>query len=89
MSLEKTNDIEVLAFDVFGTVVDWHGSVEEVMLVAAHHDDLVAARACGLKTAYIERSTEWGLSQLKDVSPNDENTLHAESIVHLAALLQC
>ena len=62
---------------------------EEVMLVAAHQDDLSAARACGLKTAYIERPKEYGLSQMKDVSPNSENTLHAESIVHLATLLDC
>ena len=27
MPLEKTNNFKVLAFDVFGTVVDWHGSV--------------------------------------------------------------
>ena len=64
-------------------------SPEEVMLVAAHHDDLAAARTCGLKTAYIERPIEYGLSQMKDVSPNSENTLHAESIVHLATLLEC
>ena len=62
---------------------------EKVMVVAAHHDDLAAARSCGLKTAYIERPKEYGLSQLKDVSPNPENTLHAESIVHLATLLEC
>ena len=62
---------------------------EKVMLVAAHHNDLAAARTCGLKTAYIERPMEYGLSQMKDVSPNPENTLHAESIVHLATLLEC
>ena len=62
---------------------------EEVMLVAAHHNDLAAARTCGLKTAYIERPAEYGISQMKDVSPKPENTLHAESIVHLATLLEC
>lgn len=62
---------------------------EEVMLVAAHQDDLSSARACGLKTAYIERPKEYGLSQMKDVSPDSENTLHAESITHLATLLEC
>jgi 2-haloacid dehalogenase len=62
---------------------------EEVMLVAAHHSDLAAARACGLKTAYVERPMEYGASQVKDVSPWSENTLHAESIIHLAAILDC
>ena len=62
---------------------------EEVMLVAAHHDDLAGARTCGLRTAYIERPMEFGPTRAKDVSPNPENTLHAKSIVHLATLLQC
>jgi hypothetical protein len=32
---------------------------------------------------------EYGISKMKDVTPNPENTLHAESIVHLATLLEC
>ena len=61
----------------------------EVMLVAAHHDDLAAARACGLLTAYIERPAEFGAHQPKDVSPRAENTMHARSIVALAERLGC
>ncbi|MBY0521528.1 MAG: haloacid dehalogenase type II [Sphingomonas sp.] len=33
---------------------------DELCLVAAHHSDLTAARACGLKTAYIDRPMEYG-----------------------------
>jgi 2-haloacid dehalogenase len=61
----------------------------EVMLVAAHQDDLAAARGCGLKTAYIERPAEFGADRPKDVSPNPANTLHAKSLTDLAALLGC
>jgi 2-haloacid dehalogenase len=61
----------------------------QVMMVAAHQDDLLHARGAGLKTAYIERSLEYGPSQLKDVSPVAENTLHARSLVDLADLLDC
>ncbi len=61
----------------------------EVMLVAAHHSDLAAARECGLKTAYIERPTEYGALNIKDVSPDPANTLHAGSLVDLATLLGC
>ena len=32
----------------------------EVMLVAAHNNDLAAARSCGLKTAYVERWELYG-----------------------------
>jgi 2-haloacid dehalogenase len=61
----------------------------EVMMVAAHQDDLAHARACGLKTAYIERPREYGPSQPKDVSPDAANTLHARDLVELAATLDC
>jgi len=61
----------------------------EVMLVAAHHDDLAGARACGLRTAYIERPLEFGAGQPKDVSPQPENELHAASLLALADLLGC
>jgi 2-haloacid dehalogenase len=61
----------------------------EVMLCAAHHDDLEAARACGLRTAYIERPLEFGAAHIKDVSPQAGNELHARDIGHLADLLGC
>jgi 2-haloacid dehalogenase len=35
-------------------------SPEEVMLVAAHASDLDAARANGMRTAYVPRPREWG-----------------------------
>ena len=61
----------------------------DVMLVAAHQDDLAAARACGLRTAYIERPLEFGAQHPKDVSPDAANTFHAKSLVHLAEQLGC
>jgi 2-haloacid dehalogenase len=61
----------------------------EVMLVAAHHDDLAAARSCGLPTAYIERPHEFGAAKPKDVSPRVENTMHCASIKALADALGC
>jgi 2-haloacid dehalogenase len=61
----------------------------EVMLVAAHQDDLAHARAAGLKTAYIERPHEFGPFQPKDVSANPQNTFHAKDFVELADLLEC
>jgi 2-haloacid dehalogenase len=61
----------------------------EVMLCAAHHDDLAGARACGLRTAYIERPLEFGASRVKDVSPQAGNDLHARDLNALADLLGC
>jgi 2-haloacid dehalogenase len=62
---------------------------EQVMLVAAHHDDLAGARACGLRTAYIERPLEFGAAHVKDVSAQPGNDLHAVSLTVLADLLGC
>ena len=59
------------------------------MLVAAHHDDLAAARSCGLRSAYIERPWEFGVQQPKDVSPKAGNDLHAQDFVALAQRLGC
>lgn len=61
----------------------------QVMLVAAHHDDLEGARACGLRTAYIERPLEMGAAHPKDVSPQPGNDLHAADLNTLADLLGC
>jgi len=33
---------------------------DQLMMVAAHADDLQAARACGLRTAYVHRALEFG-----------------------------
>lgn len=62
---------------------------QEVVLVAAHQDDLAAARACGLQTAYIERPLEFGNNHPKDVSPHAANTYHAVNFLELAVQLGC
>ena len=59
----------------------------QVMLVAAHHDDLASARACGLRTAYVERPTEFGAAHVKDVSPRAGNDLHCTNFTELARVL--
>ena len=56
---------------------------EEVMLVATHHEDLAAARDCGLRTAYIERPLEFGTNNIKDVSARPGNDFHASSFIDL------
>ena len=62
---------------------------DQVMLVATHHDDLTAARSCGLRSAYIERMWEFGMQEPKDVSPKAANDLHAEDFMVLAQRLGC
>ena len=42
---------------------------DELCQVAAHDSDLAAARACGLKTAFVLRPKEQSLSPPTDPSP--------------------
>ncbi len=62
-------------------------SPSQVMLVAAHHNDLAAARDCGLMTAYIERPQEYGPQAIKDVSPKPDNDFHARDLLNLEGQL--
>jgi 2-haloacid dehalogenase len=59
------------------------------MLVAAHHDDLAGARACGLRTAYIER--RWNLARATQRMWRRARAtdLHCSSIGQLADVLGC
>ena len=59
----------------------------EVMMVAAHNDDLVAARACGLRTAFVARPTEHGPAQRTDLAPAGDWDAVAGDLMELAELL--
>jgi 2-haloacid dehalogenase len=72
-----------------GVAKVFHVLPAEVMLVAAHQEDLAAARVCGLQTAYIERPAEFGAKLPKDVSPDAANTFHAKDFLDLAKQLGC
>lgn len=65
-------------------------SPEEVMLVAAHKDDLVAANACGLQTAFIERPLEFGPHIARtDMHREEFTNYHAQDLNDLANQLDC
>ncbi|MFF2345115.1 haloacid dehalogenase type II [Pseudarthrobacter sp. NPDC058119] len=59
----------------------------EVMLAAAHNNDLRAAREAGLATAFIARPTEHGPGQVADLAPESDWDLVASSIPELARML--
>lgn len=56
----------------------------EVMMVAAHNSDLVAAKACGLRTGFIARSTEHGSGQTIDLEPSENWDVVIDEIGQLA-----
>ena len=57
-----------------------------VTMVAAHNDDLVAARAAGLKTAFVPRPTEHGPGQTTDLEPTENWDIVARDFLDLARL---
>lgn len=60
---------------------------DEMCLVAAHNDDLAAARACGYRTAFVPRPREHGPGQTADLAPAAGWDLVAPDFGALAALL--
>ncbi|MFK7995193.1 MAG: haloacid dehalogenase type II [Granulosicoccus sp.] len=52
----------------------------ECMMVAAHNDDLSAARDLGFRTAYINRPTEYGSRQTVDIGPTSDWDIAVESL---------
>ena len=56
----------------------------ECLMVAAHNDDLVAAAAVGMRTAFVARRTEYGSDQTKDLAAAEGVDIAAESFADLA-----
>lgn len=64
-------------------------SPEQCMLVAAHNDDLEAARALGFHTAFIHRPTEYGPEQENDLEAESDWDIVAETMTGIADALGC
>jgi 2-haloacid dehalogenase len=62
-------------------------SAHEVMMVAAHKDDLFAAKGCGLRTAFVPRPLEHGPKARIDVAPEPAFDVNASDFTDLAAQL--
>jgi 2-haloacid dehalogenase len=56
----------------------------EVMMVAAHNSDLVAAAACGMRTAFVRRPAEHGPGQTTDLQPEGDWDVVADDLIDLA-----
>jgi 2-haloacid dehalogenase len=60
---------------------------EETMLVAAHEDDLAAARAVGLRTAFVRRPSEFGTPDSYRLPLRSDYDLVADDFIDLAKQL--
>ncbi len=59
----------------------------QVMMVAAHNGDLLAAQRAGLKTGFVARPTEYGPRQSRDFKADHEFDVVASDFVDLAERL--
>ena len=60
---------------------------QQVMMVAAHKNDLRAAQKTGLRAAFIARPMEFGDPKKKDVKPEKDFDVNAADFIDLAAKL--
>ena len=59
------------------------------MMVACHKYDLRAAKALGLRTAFVARPLEFGPEGKVDTSFEEEFDVNASDFLHLADQLDC
>jgi len=61
----------------------------QCMMVAAHADDLQAARRRGFRTAYVPRPEEWGPKRTRAIPEGTEFDIRAVNFYELVARLGC
>lgn len=62
---------------------------EKVMMAAAHNDDLQSARENGMRTAYINRPSEYGADQKADFEATSDWDVIGDTIEEVANKLGC
>ncbi len=76
--------------EAYLNAVDFLGlEAAEVLMVAAHNDDLVAAGKCGLSTAFVARPNEYGPDQDRDIEAMHDFDFTAGDFRDLADQLGC
>ena len=71
-----------------GVAETFQVSPEQVLMVATHQDDLEAARAAGLRTAYVKRPLEYGPKSPSKQFSEDHDFLF-EDLLDMAARFGC
>lgn len=61
----------------------------EVMLVAAHNDDLTAAKRVGMRTAFVVRPTEHGPGQARDLAASEPWDVVTDTFGGVADAMGC
>lgn len=76
--------------DAYRTCARWLGyRPEEVLMVACHNFDLMAAHNVGYRTAFVRRPDEWGTAGPPDPVPNPAIDIVVDDFSQLADRLGC
>lgn len=74
--------------EAYQTAASWLAlEPEDIMMVACHNFDLNAARACGYRSAFVRRPSEWGPESPPDPVPNPAHDFVVDGFPELAARL--
>lgn len=73
---------------IYQLAVDYLGHApEQILMVACHKYDLKAARAFGMRTAFVARPLEFGPDARPDIAPEPWFDIYADSFLALARSL--
>lgn len=76
--------------DAYETCARWLAlRPDEIMMVACHNFDLLAARKVGFRTAFVRRPDEWGVSGPPDPTPDPSIDIVVDDFGQLADRLNC
>jgi 2-haloacid dehalogenase len=74
--------------EAYRTCAKWLGyRPDEMLMVACHNFDLMAARETGYRSAFVERPTEWGAAGPPDPVPNPAHDIVVRDFGELARRL--
>lgn len=76
--------------EAYATCARWIGCrPDEIVMVACHNFDLLAARQVGFRSAFVRRPDEWGAAGPPDPDPDPAHDLVVDDFGQLAAEFGC
>jgi 2-haloacid dehalogenase len=76
--------------DAYSTCSKWLGyRPDEILMVACHNFDLLAARKVGYRSAFVRRPEEWGAAGPPDPTPDSSHDIVVDDFGQLADRLGC
>jgi 2-haloacid dehalogenase len=76
--------------EAYSTCAKWLGyRPDEILMVACHNFDLLAARKAGYRSAFVRRPEEWGTAGPPDPTPDSSHDIVVDDFGQLADRLGC